>query len=233
MSTFVHGTPVDDPLYAEDDLPVRDSLAREHRVATITGYERALGAAQAARSEYRSELLAYDRGGRRLSYQRFDRVGEPVRRRVYEAGELVAELAYDRSGEIDYRIDVLRERTGWSEKQLRSASGAVELRVIAERDDSGRLLRAVFLDPGGEQLRAERYAYDEHGRLARVDAGALGFRTYDYGPGGELVRRTVVAPGASGLGDVVELEHDARGLPVRSVRPHVSETNYAFGYGER
>jgi hypothetical protein len=224
----VHAARDDDPLYVEDDLPLRDSLARAHRVATVTGYERALGTGEA--NAFRSEVLVYDRAGRRVSHERLDAAGAPVRRRVYERGRLVAELAYDRRGEVNYRIEVRYRGGAWSEKKLCPTHGAAGLRVLAERDENGRLLHAIFSGASGERLRTERYEYDEDGRLVRVDCGALGARRYAYGPDGEPVRKTVDAPGQSGLGETYELEHDERGLLTLIVRPHLSETRFAFEY---
>jgi hypothetical protein len=108
-----------------------------------------------------------------------------------------------------------------------AASGELMHSIVADRDATGRLLTATYLQAGGgaDAIRLDTYRYDNHGRLVEVDMSPLGDCVFEYGAThGLLTTRSRNLPGASAFGDVLELEYDTRELPVRLTHENQSLT---------
>ena len=107
-----------------------------------------------------------------------------------------------------------------------AASGELMYSVVADRDATGRLLTATYVQAGGaDAIRSDTYRFDDHGRLVEVDMSPLGDCVFEYGAThGLLTRRSRNLPGASAFGDVLELEYDTRELPVRLTHENQSLT---------
>jgi YD repeat-containing protein len=222
-------TAPEDPLYVEDDVPIRDAVARRAGVETITGSTYPIGAGVPSNDGFKSFLLRYTPEGKRTVHERYDEAGKVIRARSYDdGGKLLEDVAYDRLGNVDYRFDIAYDGRGWTERRMSSPPGRLHYRIVADRDAAGRLVRATFYDPNGETLRSDAYEYDARGRLARVDAGHLGGRAYEYGEDGNLAGKRIDAPGASAFGEAYEFEYDGRGLLTRMSRLHFDDTRFSF-----
>ncbi len=213
----------DDALYVEHEVPVCDCVARREQIAMIVGRTQAFPN-DSASPGYVSYVLAYDRSGRRAHEERINDAGQIVERWRYDEGRLVEELAYDRHARLERRCEVVYDQgILWREKRVRAASGELMHRIVAERGADGRLLGTVYLrgDSPDDPIRTDRYHYDDRGRLVEVTMGRLGACRFEYEADGCLLtRRSRDLPGASVLGDVLELGYDARQLPVTLRHSH-------------
>jgi hypothetical protein len=109
----------------------------------------------------------------------------------------------------------------WTEKRMYSPPGLLHYRIVAERGEHGRLLRAMYEGATGEPLRTDSYEYGADGLLRRVDMGPMGERTYGYDERANLTLKRVNLPGASAHGEVYEFVYGTRGLLNRMTRRHV------------
>jgi hypothetical protein len=207
----------DDALYVEHEVPLCDCVARREQIARVVGRTLAFPN-DAASPGYVSYTLAYDRLGRRAHEERINDAGQIVERWRYNQGRLVEELAYDRQARLERRCEVVYDQgTLWREKRVRAASGELMHRIVAERGADGRLIGTIYLrgDPPDDPIRTDRYHYDDRGRLLEVAMGHLGGCRFEYEADRCLLtRRSRDLPGASVLGDVLELHYDPRQLPV-------------------
>jgi hypothetical protein len=219
-----------DPLFVEDELPIRDHIASPSEVESVTGRTHRVGGDPLSPSWFRSNYLVYDSLGNRLQHEKFDRGGQVIRRWLYDSrGKLVQEITYGGSGDVDYRFDVVYDGDDWHEKRMYSPTDRLHYRIVAVRSPDGRLSRANYFDASGGKIRTDSYVYDGLGRLARVDMGQMGACVYEY-EGNNLMRRSRDVPGASEYGEVSEFEHDDRGLLTRMSQLHVSVTVLSFTY---
>jgi hypothetical protein len=222
-----------DPLFVEEEVPVRDLVARRCAVELVTGYTVPVVGGTPSAEGFRSYILEYDKNGSRTRLEKFSSAGELVWRCVYDdEGMPRKEITYTVHGEVDYQFDISYSDGYWKERLMYSAPGRLHYRVVAERDASGRLLRAVFYDAAGLATRSDSYAYDSLGRLMRVDLGNIGQCVYEYDEKRNLIRRSRNLPGASAYGDVTEFEHDGQGLLTRMDHLHFSVTSLSFTFSE-
>ncbi len=216
-----------DPLYVEDEIPLRDDIARREQVRSITGETTVLMGNATAAGGFKSFVLEYDRSGRRIRQEHFDSAGRLVRQALYDGdGRLVQDTIYNAAGNADYRFEILYHGDDWTEKRMYSPPDRLHYRISAERDASGNLLRAVYLNAGNQTIRVDSYSYDAHGRIVHTELGNLGESTYEYDERNNLVRKSRVMPGASVLGEVFEFEYDDRDLIVCMRQEHISHTRF-------
>ncbi len=213
----------------QDEVPIHDENAHRAGVRRITGYTAPLVLGTPSNSHFRSYFLEYDRAGARIRHLKFDRDGKVIRQWFYDdRSRLSQEVTYDARGDIDYRLDVLQEVQGWTEKRMYSRQDHVQYRVVADRNTSGRLLRTNHIDSAGQVIRVDSYNYDQLGLLVCVTAGQLGERTYEYDQRQKLKKRTNNMPGMSMYGDIDEFSHDDQDLLIRMEHLHLSVTTFEF-----
>ncbi len=218
-----------DPLFVEEEVPIRDDIARQGGVQSMSGHTVSVVAGPPSASGFRSYYLEYDATGNRIRHEKFDCDGKLVRRWRYDVqGRLSQEITYDAKGDIQYRLDVVRDRQGWTEKQMYSPLDRLQYRIAADRDVSGRLLRVAYHNPAGQIIRSDSYEYDSLGLLVRVAAAAMGEYIYEYDQRQNLKRKFRNLPGMSVYGDVHEFEYDDRNLIIRMDHLHFSVTTFAF-----
>ena len=162
----------DDPLYVADEIPICDRVSLRERVETVVGRTFPIARGGQSPVGYRSYLLAYDASGRRVRQDQLDSSGRVLRRWLYDEGKPLQELAYDRGGQLERRCElVYRTDELWQEKRMYAASGELMHSIVADRDATGRLLTATYLQAGGgaDAIRLDTYRYDNRGRLVEVD----------------------------------------------------------------
>jgi RHS Repeat len=217
-----------DPTFVEEEVPIRDDIARQAGVQSMTGHTTQAAAASPA-SGFRSYYVEYNDVGTRIRHEKFDRNGVMVRRWLYDAqGKLSQEIACDAKGGIEYWFDVTCDDKGWREKRMYYPPGQLHYRIAADRDANGRLLRATYYDPAGESIRSDSYSYDNLGLLVRVATGQTGECVYDYDQRQNLKRKSNNLPGMSAYGDVYELKYDDRNLMVQVDHLNFSVTTFTF-----
>jgi hypothetical protein len=218
-----------DPLFVEEEVPVRDDIAHRAGVRSMTGHTTLVVAGSPSASSFRSHYLEYDGAGTRIRHEKFNHDGMLVRRWLYDAeGRLSQEITYDQKGDVDYWFDVVRDGEDWTEQRMYSPPDHLQYRIAADRDANGRLSRATHYDPAGQVIRLDSYAYDSLGLLVRVAMGHMGERIYEYDEHQNLKRKSIIMPGMSVYGDVHEFGYDNRGLLIRMDHLHFSATTFEF-----
>ena len=219
-----------DPLFVEEEVPIRDDMAHRAGVRSLTGRTAALPA-ESASASFTSYFIEYDGQGSRIRHEKFDRSGKLVGRWLYDGqGRLCQEIVYDPNGNVHYRLDLIGGGNGWTEKRMYYLPDRLHYRIAADRDASGRLSRATYLDSAGQAIRSDSYDYDSRGLLTRVVMGHMGECVYEYDERRNLKRRCKNLPGMSVFGDVQEFEHDDRNLLIRMEHLHFSVTTFAFTF---
>lgn len=208
-----------DPLYVEDEVPIRDEVARRYRVESVTGHTYPMIGGRVSANGYKSHFLAYD-GGRRVVQECFNPDGNVVRRWVYDDGNSKQEFLYDRFGNLDSRFDIFYLGDYWNEKQMYDAQGTLKYRIVGDRLIDDRLSKATFYAASGELIRSDFYLYDRVGLLLRVNIGQIGQRLFNYDQNDNVIKRSTSLPGASIFGDVDEFDYDNRGLVSRKTHLH-------------
>ena len=218
-----------DPLYVEDNVPVRDQTTRPHRVKTMVGMTSTIVDECLQPPSYRSYLLVYDNTGKRMRQQRFSHDGRITQEWQYDdSGALLEEMNYDPAGRLNYRFEFSYKDACWHEKHMLDAQGAMLYRIVAERSSDGSLLKAVFYKAAEQLIRSDTYLYDAAGLLLEVSLGETGKRFFTYDSAGNLSRRSTTLPGASIYGDTDELAYDSRGLLGKMTHLHESETSFEY-----
>jgi hypothetical protein len=218
-----------DPAFVEEEVPIRDDIARRAGARSMTGHTTPIVAGSPSASSFKTHHLEYDGAGARICHEKFDCDGRLVRRWLYDAeGRLSQEITYDAKGDIEYWFDVARDGHKWTEKRMYSPQDRLLYRIAADRDASGRLLHATYYDPVGQSIRSDSYSYDSLGLLVRVALGHMGECIYEYDQRQNLARRSNNLPGMSAYGDVHEFGYDDRDLLIRMDHLHFSVTTFAF-----
>ncbi len=220
-----------DPLFVEEEIPLSDAIARQQGVKTVSGFTSTIVNEVPTPIGFKSYLLTYDKLGNKTLHKKFNSDGKPTHEWIYDGnGKLAQEIAYEGSGKADWRFDIIYGNGGWKEKRMYSAPDNLQYTIVADRDASGKLLRANYSDPTGKTIRLDLYVYDSRGLLERVDMGHMGDRLYEYDSHQRLMRKIVNLPGASAYGEIYEFEYDDRDLLTRIVRLHFSVTALDFTF---
>lgn len=218
-----------DPLFVEEEVPIRDDLAHRAGVRCMTGHTTPVAAGSPAVRSFRSYDLEYDRAGTRIRHEKFGRDGRLVRRWRYDAeGRLTREVTYDATGAVEYWFDIVHDDLGWIEKRMYSWPDHLQYRIVSDRDASGWLLRAIYHDPAGQVLRADTYDYDSLGLLVHVAMGHIGECSYAYDQRRNLQRKSRILPGMSEYGDIHEFAYDHRDLLIRMDHRHFCTTTFVL-----
>lgn len=223
---------VEDPLFVQDEIPIRSTRIREAGVETITGYTFPIENGVQSPHGFKSHVVTYDKSGMRVRQQKYNSEGTLIHEWRFDSeGRPLEEIAFGASGEVSYRFAFVYSDAGpWVEKRMYLGSGDLHYRIAATRTEDGRIAAATYYDASGRQLRTDTYVYDGTGRLVEVDAGQMGAWIYEYDERNNLKRRTENTPGMSVLGNVVEFEYDDRGLLLRMTHLHYSVTTVEYGY---
>jgi len=220
-----------DPLYVEDELPVRDEIAQGAGVESITGRTSPVLNGVPSSSSFKAYRLVYDQSGHRITHEKFDQSGKLIRDWRYDGfGGLLREITYDKSGGLDYWLEVVYDGQHWKEKRMYSGQDRLSYRIVAQRNAGGRLLQAIYQGPEGDTIRLDSFEYDSSGVLIRVGMEHMGERLYQYDARGNLGRKVVIQPGASAYGEVYEFQYDSRDLIVRMDYLHFSVTLFEFTF---
>jgi hypothetical protein len=220
-----------DPLYVEDEFPVRDDTARSCRAQSVTGYTRSMLVNAPSVESYRSYLLIYGSGGVRELQERFSADGRVVDKWFYDNdGRVLEEVVYSESGDLDYRFEFAYEGRFWKEKRMLDALGTTKYRIVGDRTADGSLSEATFYGASGEAIRSDRYCYNSLGQLIRVDVGLAGRCEWEYDEAHNLAKRSKNLPGASVFGDIDEFEYDDRGLIRKKTHLNRDETFFTWAF---
>lgn len=223
---------VEDPLFVQEEVPIRNELAIKFKIETITGQSFEIKNGVQSPTGFTSHLLAYDRSGNRIRQQKYNREGKTVHDWMYDPkGRLLQEIAYDASGRINYRFELVYDHADeWKEKQMYLSSGELGYRVVSNRDADGRIITGTYYDPAGKNIRTDSYIYDGRGRLAKMSMGHMGEWIYEYYEDDSLKRKTGHLPGASVFGEDFEFEYDDRGLLIRTNHLYFSVTVFEYTF---
>jgi YD repeat-containing protein len=152
-----------------------------------------------------------------------------MRRWLYNPeGTLIQEITLNASGGVEYRFDIVNNSSSWTEKRMYLPPDILQYRIIADRDANSRLVRAIYLNSKGDQLRVDVYHYDKSGMLTRVDMANMGESLYEYDHNRDLRRKTINMPGASAHGDIHEFTYDERRLLIRDDYLKRSTTTFQY-----
>jgi hypothetical protein len=218
-----------DPLYVEEEVPIRDEIAHLAGIRSITCHTTAIVTGSLPAHSYASYYLEYDERGTRIRHEKFNCDKKLVRRWLYDVrGNLSQEITYDSRGDIDYWFEVMGNGQGWTEKRMYSRPNHLQYRIAAERNGSGRLRRTTYYDSNAQAMRADSYSYDSMGLLVRVEVGGMGECLYEYDQRQNLKRKSKILPGMSEYGEVYEFTYDDRDLVVRMEHLHFSVTTFVF-----
>jgi hypothetical protein len=219
-----------DPLFVEEEIPIRDQTARRCSVESVTGNTVRIVGEVSSEEGFSNYLLTYDRNAHRVRQEKSDRAGGVIWRCAYDdEGRLREEIFYKAPGEVDYQFDIVYDGGLWKERLMYSGPTRLHYRIVAERDANGMLLRAIYYDRAGVIKRYDSYVYDHLGQLTHVDMGNLGQCAYEY-ENQNLIRRSRNLPGASVYGDVTEFAYDERGLLTRMDHLHFSVTSLSYAF---
>lgn len=211
----------DAALYVEDPVPIRDAISRRQHVKSITGLD---GTAITFR-------LSYNGKGQREQLELSGREGKLRERHEYDnAGRIIRRTMFNQSGLEQSWFEILYRNGNWQETRMYTAPGALTYTIATERDATGKLLKAVYNDPDGKVLRIDRYELDDSGLLKAVRSGVMGERLYEYDELGNLIRKSVHAPGASVYGEEYGFDYDDRSLLVRMRRLPAEEISFAYTF---
>jgi YD repeat-containing protein len=227
-------TMIDDPLFVDEEIPLREAVVRDNRVRSITGrtFETRDGSREA--EGFRSHLLQYNTSGKRVRQERYNRAGATVYEWIYdEQGKTIREIAYQDPGEINYQIESIYDHQDqWSEKRMLLPDGRLNWRIVPQRNTEGMLLKCVYYNSQDQILRSDVYIYDEQGRLMTLDMGDFGEWNYQYDEAGNLTRKTGNLASASILGETFEFHYDARSLLVQRDHLNYEVTVFDYGFGD-
>jgi YD repeat-containing protein len=208
---------IEDPLFVQEEIPIRSELVRKLKLETITGQLFEIKNGAQSSSGIKSHWLALDRSGNRVHQQKYSRDGSVICDWIYDPkGRLLQEIAYDASGKINHRFDLAYDHADkWKEGRMYLTAGELHYRVVADRDADGRIIAATYYDSSDQSIRTDAYIYDDRGRLVELDMGHMGEWIYEYDENDNLERKTGHLPGANVFGEVFELEYNDQGLLIQ------------------
>ena len=222
----------EDPLFAQEEIPIRDSLIRKFGVESVTGQTFEVNDGIRSPDGFRSYLLTCGRSGKRSRQEKYGRDGKMIHEWVYdEKGRPLREISYEASGKINYRIETLYDHDEyWKERRVYLSGDAVHYRIAANRDAKGRLGEGVYYDSSGRRIRTDTYVYDDRGRLVTVSMGHMGEWTYEYDEDDNLRKKTGLLPSASAFGENFEFQYDGQGLLAQTNHLNYSITVFEYAF---
>jgi YD repeat-containing protein len=223
---------IDNPLFAEEEIPIRDSLIRKFEIESVTGQSFEIKNGIRSSNGFKSHLLMYSRPGNRSRQENFNCEGEMIYERIYdEQGRPLRETSYEPSGAINFKIEsIYNHDDDWQEKRVYLSGNDIHYRIVANREANGRLTEGIYYDSSDRRIRTDSYVYDNRGRLVRVRMGHMGEWIYEYDEDDNLKKKTGLLPSASAFGENFEFQYDDRGLLVQSNRLHYSITVFQYAF---
>ena len=223
---------IEDPLFAQEEIPIRPPLIRKFAIESVTGRSFEIDNGIRSSKGFKSYLLLYGRSGNRSRQEKYNREGKTIYEWVYdEKGTPLREIAYEASGKINYRIECIYDHGDyWKEKRFYLSGNDIHYRIVANRDAKGRLTEGIYYDSDNQRIRTDSYVYDDRGRLVTVSMGHMGEWTYEYDEDDNLKKKTGLLPSASAFGNNFEFQYDDRGLLVQSNHLNYSVTIFEYTF---
>jgi nuclear transport factor 2 (NTF2) superfamily protein len=219
-------TDIDNPLFAQEEVPIRHSLIRRLAIESVTATAFEIKNGIHALDGFKSHLLMYGRSGNRIRHEKFNREGKLIYEWIYdERGRPLREIAYEESGKSHYRVELIyNPDDDWREKRVYLSGNDIHYSIAADREANDRLTKEIYYDSSNQRVRTDSYVYDDYGRLVRVSMGHMGEWIYEYDGDNNLRKKTGLLPSSSVLGEEFEFQYDHRGMLVQSNHLHYSST---------
>ena len=223
---------IEDPLFAQEEIPIRHSLIRKFEIESVTGKSFEIKNGIHSSNGFKSHLLMCGRPGNRIRREKFNREGKMIYQWIYdEKGRPLREIAYEDSGKINYRIELIYNHDDdWKEKRVYLSGHDIHYRIVANREAKDRLTQGIYYDSSDQRIRTDSYVYDDRGRLVRVSMGHMGEWIYEYDEDDNLKKKTGLLPSASAFGENFEFQYDGRGLLVQRNHLHYSITVFEYTF---
>lgn len=223
---------IEDPLFAQEEIPIRHSLIRKFEIESVTGQTFDIENGIRSSNAFKSYLLICGHSGNRSRQEKYNREGKLMYEWLYdEKGRLLREIAYEASGTINYRIEsIYNHDDDWKEKRMYLSGNDIHYRIVANREAQGRLTEGIYYDSSDQRIRIDAYVYDDRGRLVRVSMGHMGEWIYEYDEDDNLKKKTGLLPSASAFGENFEFQYDGRGLLVQSNYLHYNITVFEYTF---